>query len=613
MLAKKNRLLAPWCLGCLLALLLAGCLPPGDRAVLQGRKLLESGDYAGAVKALRTATDLLHTNAGAWNYLGVACQQQRAQLPAGNATERAQLSADAVAAFQRALNLDRNLAEAHWNLGLLYLEDNKYDQAESQFAAFTGLRNNSTEGWLKLGTAQLRQNEFAAAEKSFGAVRVLDPNNAAAWNGLGLARLERNLPRDAVQFFAYANRVHPDYAPAILNLAVTYQQSLHNDRQALQYYQAYLALTPRPDHADDVSAIVNRLEQGPVVASVPPPAPSTEEVKPIATPPPAATVPSAPAPNPAPAPAPGDNHRTVAAGTHPAPTPKPAAVAVHTNPGPPVVVRAAPPVTEPVVKSPPAAPAATVAATAPAKTYNSDNPKVEPPPAEPPAADAGTPAKSGFWNKLKPANWFAPAPPDKKYVNSGLVPLPAPGAADSRAAETPAGPPVFPRYGYLAPARPAAGDRRAASGAFNKARMEEQASHWLEAMQSYRTAVGLDPAYFEAEYNFAVLSSQLGNHRQALAAYEQALAILPDSVEARFNFALSLKAAGYCTDAVNELKKILAAHPDDVSAHLALANLYAQKMRDPVPARDHYLKVLELDPKNSQAENIRYWLSVNSQ
>ena len=604
MLAKKNRLPAPWWLGWLLALMLAGCMPSGPRAVLKGKKLLETGDYAGAVKALQTATELSRTNAPAWNYLGVAYQQERAHLPAEAANERAQLTAEAATAYGTALRLDRNLAEAHWNLGLLYLEDNKYDLAELQFAAYTGLRNNSTEGWLKLGTAQLRQGEFAAAERSFGAVRGLDPNNAAAWNGLGLARVERKLPREAVQFFAYANRVHPDFAPAILNLAVTAQQSLRDDRLALQYYQAYLALTPRPDHADEVGAIVNSLEQGPVVASVPPPAPSTEEVKPIATPAPAATL----APAPAPATGTADPHRAAVTLTHPATPPKPAVVVARTNPSPPVVVHAAPAVTMPVVKSPPAPPAATVAAAAPSKTFTPDNPQVEPPP-----ADAETTGKPGFWSKLKPTRWFASEVPDKKYENSGLVPLPVPGAAESRPAEIPAGPPVFPRYGYVAPARPAAGDRRAASGAFNKARIEEQASQWLEAMQSYRTAVEMDPAWFEAEYNFAVLSFQLGNHRQALAAYEQALAMEPDSVVARFNFALALKAAGYCTDAANELKKILAAHPDDVSAHLALANLYAQKMRDPVQAREHYLKVLELDPKNSQAENIRYWLSVNSQ
>ena len=65
-------------------------------------------------------------------------------------------------------------------------------------------------------------------------------------------------------------------------------------------------------------------------------------------------------------------------------------------------------------------------------------------------------------------------------------------------------------------------------------------------------------------------------------------------------------------DAVNELKKVLAAQPDAVRqarAHLALGNIYAQQLRDPALAREHYLKVLALDPQNPQATAIRFWLA----
>ena len=132
-------------------------------------------------------------------------------------------------------------------------------------------------------------------------------------------------------------------------------------------------------------------------------------------------------------------------------------------------------------------------------------------------------------------------------------------------------------------------------------------------MQAYRTAAELDPTWFEAQYNYGVLCYRLGDQHQALAAYEMALAIQPESVDARYNFALALKAAGYVPDAVNELKKVLAANPDEVRAHLALANLYAQKLHDTALAREQYLKVLDLDPNNPQAPDIRYWLSANSE
>jgi tetratricopeptide (TPR) repeat protein len=105
------------------------------------------------------------------------------------------------------------------------------------------------------------------------------------------------------------------------------------------------------------------------------------------------------------------------------------------------------------------------------------------------------------------------------------------------------------------------------------------------------------------------MAYRLGDFNDSLAAYELALAIQPDSVIARYNFALALKSAGYVTDAVNELNRILAANPNDVRAHLALGNLYAQQLHDVPQARAHYLKVLQLDPSNSQAADIHFWLS----
>ena len=90
-----------------------------------------------------------------------------------------------------------------------------------------------------------------------------------------------------------------------------------------------------------------------------------------------------------------------------------------------------------------------------------------------------------------------------------------------------------------------------------------------------------------------------------------ALAIQPDSVDARYNFALALRSAGYAPDAAHELEKILQANPNEVRAHLALGNLYAQPLHDVTRAREHYLRVLALDPANPQATDIQFWLSSN--
>ena len=253
-----------------LAILLAGCTPSGSRALFKGKKLLEHGDYAEAVAQLKTATTILATNAQAWNYLGVACQH------AGQTDA-------AVTAYQNALKFDRDLMEAHYNLGCLWLEQNKPDAAEIEFTAYTLRRSKAPEGWLKLGLAQLRSEDLAAAEKSFSTVLYLNPNNAEALNGFGLARIERGHPREAAQFFAAAAREKPDYAPALLNLATVAQQYLHDNALALQNYRAYLALTPRPANWEAVNDIANSLEQPAAVAVANPP-PVNSPVHPLAPP-----------------------------------------------------------------------------------------------------------------------------------------------------------------------------------------------------------------------------------------------------------------------------------------------------------------------------------------
>jgi len=44
-----------------------------------------------------------------------------------------------------------------------------------------------------------------------------------------------------------------------------------------------------------------------------------------------------------------------------------------------------------------------------------------------------------------------------------------------------------------------------------------------------------------------------------------------------------------------------------------LGNLYAQQLYDVPHAREHYMRVLQLDPANPQSSNIEFWLSANPQ
>ncbi|HKW29619.1 MAG TPA: tetratricopeptide repeat protein [Verrucomicrobiae bacterium] len=565
MLATKN---ISWCGGIVflaLAIFLTGCGPAGPRALLKGEKLLSSGDYSGAVAELKTATSLMSTNAQAWNYLGVA--YQHADQPA-----------DAALAYQRALALDRDLAEAHYNLGCLWLEQNKPDVARTEFTAYVLRRSKDPEGWTKLGMAQLRLHDLTAAEKAFNTALAINSNAAGALNGLGLAQMQRGRPRDASQYFAAAKRAQPDYAPALLNLATVARQYLHDNALALQNYRAYLALTPHRPDWDQVNAIADNLEQ--TMNGTANPAGSNRQV---------ASVPPRSSPT---------TGTPTLARSNPGSSRGPGPEAARVQPAP----------------APIKTPGLLASGEAPPKQTN---------------------GRPGVLHQINPMNWFrnaSPEPNETQPASSNSnhnpvkpvpTPAPTPSTSNLTAFGTPThtqtkpvrliqpAPPSFPRYLYLSPAPPRPGNRPAAGRAFARAQQFEQAKQYLDALDSYREAARLDPGWFEAQYNCGVMAYRLGDFNESLPAYEMALAIQPDSVGARYNFALGLQAAGYVTDAVNELKKILASKSDDVRAHLALGNIYAQQLYDVPQARAQYLRVLQLDPGNAQAAEIQFWLSSN--
>lgn len=565
---------------CALALVVSGCTPAGPGALLKGKKYLERGDYDGAVAQFKKATTLLATNAAAWNYYGVALQG------AGQPD-------DAVNAYQRALELDRDLIEARLNLGSLWLEQNKPETAKTEFTACTLRWPNDPTAWLKLGAAQLKLNETVPAERSFSTVLALKTSEAEAYNGLGLARMQRNKPKEAAQFFAAAVKAKPDYAAALLNLATVSDQNLHDRNAALDSYRAYLALEPRPANWEEVNTLVNNLEQSTLIAATTPApapvpvsapvAPVVPVAKPVVTPP--------------------------VAMVEPKPQPKISNAPIARVTSPPVRVTQSPraqsttkPALTPITRPAPVT-------TAPVQTVQvTPEPSIVTTPGAAPATAPET--KPSLASRLFGSPKTEPA--NSTYAASGVTPLPGAGDVRSKPVKIIAPAPVnFPRYVYLSPRKPAAGDRRAASGAFTQARMAEQDEKWAATLSAYRQAAELDPSWFEAHYNAGVVAQRLRNYSSALTSYENALAVQPGSVDARYNFALTLKAAGYAPDAANELKKILAAHPEEVRAHLALANICAQALRDPTQAREHYLKVLELDPTNPQTADIRFWLAAN--
>jgi tetratricopeptide (TPR) repeat protein len=459
--------------------------------------------------------------------------------------------ADAAAnAYQKAIHLDRSLMVAHFNYGCLLLEENQADKlpgARDELTEYTLHEGNSAPAWTKLGTVQSRLRDAVSAEKSFYQALQINSNNPEAFNGLGLAEWQLNHRREAVTCFNNALAEQHDYGPALLNLAILEQGIMSERAQALQRYHQYLTLNPKPANWDAVNEVAQRLE---------------EEINPPrAVPQEAATT-----------------------------TPKPPQNPPANNPPRPN------PVTNAVKK--PATPTTTVAENnsngggyETVQMANQSNAQVVPTP-QTPVRSPNTVAESSGSN---------PVAQESNGADAGRRPTTSTGA------------PQFARYAYVNPGKPAAGNRTLAEQYFAQAAQAQAAKKLRDAVGLYRAAAREDGSFFEAQANLGLAEFELGDLPQSLLAYETALAIRPDSFNARFNFALALIKGNYVMDAAEQLEKLLATTTDATAdrlamAHLTLANIYAEQFHRPASAKPHYEEVLKLDPDNSQATVIRYWL-----
>jgi tetratricopeptide (TPR) repeat protein len=314
-----------------------------------------------------------------------------------------------------------------------------------------------------------------------------------------------------------------------------------------------------------------------------------------------------------------------------APVPPPSAPAQPEPPLEPVKVEPEPeikPAAELALASPVTAPAPTESAAT--NLPAAARPLLAPPP-EPEAA-----RKRSLVSRLNPLGWFGGGEEDPEKVREReakklaeqerkaqkeaekqaereakkrVTPVekkPAPAPAPAPPAAPPA--PAFARYVYRNPPVPAAGNRAEADRLVAEGVTAHRAGRLGDALAAYTRAIQADPTSFNAQFNLGVAGFDNRDWPKALAAYELALALAPADGRARYGFALTLERAGYPLDAAAELGKLVASQPANVEAHFALANLSAGPLANTPQAREHYLKVLQLQPNHPQAGMIKRWL-----
>jgi tetratricopeptide (TPR) repeat protein len=174
-----------------------------------GYKAYQSRKYDQAVSAYEEAIRLKPDYANAWNNLGAAYyglgQYQQA-----------------ISSEQEAIRLEPDSAESWYNLGPAYHSLGQYDREVSAEQQAIRLKPDLAEAWDNLGFAYYHLGQDDDAVSALQQATRLKPDLAAAWHNLGTAYYHLGRYEDAVSALQQATRLKPDLAAAWVNLGSAY-------------------------------------------------------------------------------------------------------------------------------------------------------------------------------------------------------------------------------------------------------------------------------------------------------------------------------------------------------------------------------------------------------
>jgi len=144
----------------------------------------------------------------------------RAELDKGKELYRNDQDDEAVNAFQEALKLDPNLAEAHFRLGLGYESLGKRDEAEAEYKKaveaykkyFEGNQNeNDAEAHYALGQTYANLGQFSEAIRHYKEATKLKEDDPDMFYDLGVAYTKLAQYDAAAAAFSKSLEIDPDY------------------------------------------------------------------------------------------------------------------------------------------------------------------------------------------------------------------------------------------------------------------------------------------------------------------------------------------------------------------------------------------------------------------
>ncbi len=117
---------------------------------------------------------------------------------------------DAMAQFQKALEIHPGYAQAYYNIGYVFLQKGQLDEAITCLEKVLQIQPDYVNAVCNLGAAYLQKGRLDEAIEQYQKAVALQPDSAEAHHNLGYALLQRGKARGAIAHYQTALEIEPD-------------------------------------------------------------------------------------------------------------------------------------------------------------------------------------------------------------------------------------------------------------------------------------------------------------------------------------------------------------------------------------------------------------------
>jgi len=123
---------------------------------------------------------------------------------------------EAIPIFKKAIELDPNMEYAYMNLAVCYSKTNQYSNSIETLKELVDIQPNNADAWLSIAVNYLKMKQWRSAIAPLRKVTELEPKNGQAYYNLGIAYLNLRDNENARKVYLQLKEINPSMAQRLL-------------------------------------------------------------------------------------------------------------------------------------------------------------------------------------------------------------------------------------------------------------------------------------------------------------------------------------------------------------------------------------------------------------